>query len=48
MSYLKNLFEKYLGDDVVLFTVDPVGLKSDITCGTLPSLFTTVDFEPGI
>ena len=47
MKYLQELFQKYLGDDVILFTVDPIGFKSDISCGTLPSLFTTIDFGPG-
>ena len=48
MKYLQELFQKYLGDDVILFTVDPIGFKSDISCGTLPSLFTTIDFGPGM
>lgn len=47
MKYLQDLFQKHLGDDVILFTVDPIGFKSDINCGTLPSLFTTIDFGPG-
>jgi hypothetical protein len=48
MRYLQELFQKYLGDDVILFTVDPIGFKSVISCGTLPSLFTTIDFGPGM
>lgn len=48
MKYLQDLFQKHLGDDVILFTVDPIGFKSDINCGTLPSLFTTIDFGPGM
>ncbi|XP_028397866.1 beta-galactosidase-like [Dendronephthya gigantea] len=46
MRYLQDLFQKHLSDDVILFTVDPIGLKSDINCGTLSSLFTTIDFGP--
>lgn len=44
MKYLKDLYQKQLGHDVILFTVDPIGFKYAILCGTLPSLFTTADF----
>lgn len=47
MSHLQALFEKYLGQDVILFTVDGHSDKM-LECGSLPSLFTTVDFGPGI
>ena len=41
---METIFRKYLGDDVILFTTDGgFGLK----CGTLPSLFTTIDFGAG-
>ena len=47
MSHLQALFEKYLGQDVILSTVDGYNDKM-LECGSLPSLFTTVDFGPGI
>ncbi|XP_029200002.2 LOW QUALITY PROTEIN: beta-galactosidase-like [Acropora millepora] len=47
MSHLQALFEKYLGQDVILSTVDGYSDKM-LECGSLPSLFTTVDFGPGI
>lgn len=40
MIQLKSIFEKVLGDDVVYFTTDGHGW----TCGSLPSLYTTIDF----
>ena len=46
LEFLKSLFEDYLGDDVVLFTVDG-DQESLLKCGTLPSLFSTVDFGSG-
>jgi beta-galactosidase len=48
-TYLENLqtlFETYLGKDVILFTTDGDG-ESLLKCGTLPSLYSTVDFGPG-
>ncbi|XP_065667292.1 beta-galactosidase isoform X2 [Hydra vulgaris] len=43
MKELKNLFQLHLGNDVVLFTTD--GYTDDyLKCGTIPSLFTTIDF----
>lgn len=47
MSHLQALFEKCLGQDVILFTVDGYSDKM-LECGSLPSLFTTVDFGTGI
>ncbi|XP_032218849.2 beta-galactosidase isoform X2 [Nematostella vectensis] len=47
MSHLENLFRSHLGKDVVLFTTDGFA-KSMLDCGTLPSLFTTVDFGAGV
>ena len=46
MSHLQATFEKYLGRDVILFTVDGYSDKM-LECGSLPSLFTTVDFGAG-
>ncbi|KFO20163.1 beta-galactosidase-1-like protein [Fukomys damarensis] len=43
MGHLAGLFRALLGDEIVLFTTDgPEGLK----CGSLPELYTTVDFGP--
>ena len=45
MKHLEQLFRKHLGNEVILFTVD-----SDWTflfaCGTIPTLYATVDFGP--
>jgi len=46
MSHLQDLFEQHLGKDVILFTTDGYNEKM-FECGTLPSLFTTVDFGAG-
>ncbi|KAK3752223.1 hypothetical protein QZH41_002758 [Actinostola sp. cb2023] len=46
MSQLEGIFRSHLGDNVILFTTDP-SLAYVLKCGTLPSLFTTVDFGPG-
>ena len=46
MEYLQSLFKEYLGNDVILFTTDGDG-ESYLKCGTLPSLYSTVDFGPG-
>lgn len=45
MSQLEQLFRSYLGNNVILFTTDP-SLSYALKCGSLPSLFTTVDFGP--
>ena len=43
MRHLESLFRQYLGKTVVLFTTD--GDNDDfLKCGTLPSLYATVDF----
>ena len=46
MEYLQILFEENLGKDVILFTVDGDS-EHELSCGSLPSLYTTVDFGPG-
>ncbi|PFX20793.1 Beta-galactosidase [Stylophora pistillata] len=43
MQFLQQLFREYLGNDVILFTVDGDS-ESELKCGTLPTLYTTVDF----
>ena len=41
MQELKEIYDKYLGkDSVILFTTDGYGFG----CGSLPSLYTTIDF----
>jgi len=47
MAHLQATFEEHLGKDVILFTTDARS-SSKIECGSLPTLFTTVDFESGI
>lgn len=47
MKYLQGLFEKVLGKDVILFTTNPAVTRV-MECGTIPTLFNTVDFGPGI
>ena len=46
MAHLQATFEEHLGKDVILFTTDGHGSKN-IECGSLPTLFTTVDFGAG-
>ncbi|XP_065844297.1 beta-galactosidase-like [Oscarella lobularis] len=46
LQHLEDLFRKYLGPSVVLFTTDGDSI-SLLKCGTLPSLYSTVDFGPG-
>ena len=46
LEYLQSLFKEYLGNDVILFTTDG-DTESELKCGTLPSLYSTVDFGPG-
>lgn len=43
LQFLKSLFEAQYGNDVVLFTVDNYS-DDTLRCGTIPELFTTVDF----
>ena len=47
MAHLQGTFEGYLGKDVVLFTVDGWSDPRMLECGTLPTLFATVDFASG-
>ena len=46
MTHLQTLFEQYLGKDVILYTTD-ISNDRKIDCGSLPTLFTTVDFGAG-
>ena len=43
MQHLADTFRKYLGPNVVLFTTDPSS-ENALKCGSLPSLYATVDF----
>ena len=45
MYKLEVIFRKYLGENVVLFTTDGAG-DSYLKCGTIGSLYATVDFGP--
>ena len=45
MTHLGQLFRKHLGDDAILFTVDS-DWQFLMSCGTIPSLYATVDFGP--
>ena len=47
MSHLQATFEQYLGKDVILFTTDGWSDPRMLDCGTLPTLFSTVDFKSG-
>ncbi|XP_065844296.1 beta-galactosidase-like [Oscarella lobularis] len=46
VQHLEDLFRKYLGPNVILFTTDGAA-DSYLKCGAFPSLYTTVDFGPG-
>lgn len=46
MAHLQAVFEQHLGKDVILFTTDGFNDKM-LECGSLPTLFTTVDFGAG-
>lgn len=46
MSHLQATFEQHLGKDVILFTTDGYSDRM-LECGTLPTLFTTIDFGAG-
>ncbi|CAF1015590.1 unnamed protein product [Didymodactylos carnosus] len=46
LQYLRDIFRQYLGDDVVLFTVDGAGLDY-LKCGTVAGVYPTVDFGVG-
>ena len=43
LLFLEQIFREYLGSDVILFTVDGDS-ESLLECGTIPSLYATVDF----
>ncbi|XP_041366056.1 beta-galactosidase-like [Gigantopelta aegis] len=43
MRYLKKKFREYLGNDIVLFTLDG-GADWFLKCGTLEGLYATIDF----
>ena len=45
-THLRDLFRKYLGPDVVLFTTDGAG-EGFLKCGATPGVYATVDFGPG-
>ncbi|EDO39870.1 predicted protein [Nematostella vectensis] len=47
MNHLEITFRQHLGSNVILFTTDPP-IPYNLKCGTLLSLFTTIDFGPGI
>lgn len=42
-AYLKDIFERHVGQKAVLFTTDGVWGKM-LTCGTIPGVFKTIDF----
>ena len=46
LEYLQTLLQESFGNDVILFTTDG-DTERLLKCGTLPSLFSTVDFGPG-
>ena len=46
MTHLQTLFEHYLGKDAILYATD-ISNDRKIDCGSLPALFTTVDFGAG-
>ena len=47
LRYLEQLFRRYLGNDVILFTVD-IHTAFFLACGSIPSLYATVDFGPDV
>ncbi|KAL9966667.1 hypothetical protein ACROYT_G024779 [Oculina patagonica] len=47
MTHLQAVFEEHLGKDVILFTTDGFNDRM-LECGSLPTLFTTVDFGAGV
>lgn len=46
MGYLRDIFHQYLGENVILFTVDGDGIGY-LRCGAINGSYTTVDFGPG-
>ena len=47
MTHLEQLFREHLGNDVILFTVDS-DWQFLFACGTISSLYATVDFGPDV
>ena len=43
LKFLEQLFRQFLGNNIILFTVDGDS-EADLQCGTIPSLYATVDF----
>ena len=43
LKFLEQLFREYLGNDVILFTNNGA-IEHALKCGTIPSLYTTLDF----
>ena len=43
LKFLEQIFREFLGNDVILFTVDGDS-ENLLKCGTIPSLYATVDF----
>lgn len=46
MNQMEQIFRKYLGNDVILFTTDGAG-DGYLKCGATKTLYTTVDFGAG-
>ena len=46
LGLLRDLFRKYLGDDIVLFTTDGNAF-SFLKCGAIDGVYPTVDFGTG-
>jgi len=44
-THLRDLFRKYLGNDVILFTTDN-SVDYTIRCGKIDGVYSTVDFGP--
>ena len=43
---MTSVIQKYVGDDVILFTTDGASAGL-VKCGSLNTSYTTVDFGPG-
>ena len=43
LKFLEQIFREFLGNDVILFTVDGDSINL-LKCGTIPSLYATIDF----
>jgi len=46
LELLQSFYREYLSDDIVLFSVDDGFREKELKCGSLPSIFKTVDFGP--